>query len=730
MRQHIRLCGFRCRAIVVVLLTVMLPLGVADESTEYREPPLDPFDREHWAFRPIVLPDVPDVDDDAGWCRHPIDAFVLARLQERGLQPQPLAARETLIRRLSFDLTGLPPTPRQIDQFVLDERPDAVAQLVDRLLDSPRFGERSAQHWLDLARFAETDGFEHDKVRSDAWRYRDWVIAAFNADMPYDQFVLRQLAGDEAFPEDESARTATRFCLSGPDMPDINLLPERRHSVLNELTATVGEVFLGLQIGCAQCHDHKYDPVSQADFYRLRAIFAPAVSLQKNRSLTVLSESFPFSEPSHLMLRGDFRQPGPAVRPDVIRVVATADNVFAPRASDTSAGLRTALAQWLTSSRNPLTARVIVNRVWQSHFGVGLVDTPSEFGLMGSEPSHPALLDWLAASLMKDGWSLKRLHRRIVLSATYRQRSRHRVRPPAEAAARPGGPDSVPASGTVPPSASSSASDAAWERSLRDDPRARWLSRYPRRRLDGESIRDAMLLAADRINLTMGGPGVRPPLPDELVQTLLRNQWQVTQDRQQHDRRSVYVFARRNLRYPIFEVFDRPSANASCAIRGESTTAPQSLHLLNSRFSLELAQSMAAALTTEHEARGDQSQDALITAAFRRCLGRRPTSQERADVQTLFAADEDGANEDGANDDSADKDSADKDSADKDSAAAGPTAAGAGGGSRALPATRSQAKTRQASTTQTKTRQARISDEDLTHLCLALFNCNEFVFVD
>ncbi|MCR9200055.1 MAG: DUF1549 and DUF1553 domain-containing protein [Planctomycetaceae bacterium] len=627
----------RPRRIMLLTLWILIcatPALAADDEghSGYTETPLDPHDADHWAFQPVADVEVPAVD--SGWSRTPIDHFVEHSLAVDGLSPQTAADRQTLIRRLSFDLTGLPPTPHQISEFVQDSRSDAWTRLVDRLLASPHFGERQAQHWLDLARFAETDGFEHDKVRSDAWRYRDWVIDAFNADMPYDEFVLRQLAGDEAFPGDDSARTATGFCLSGPDMPDINLLSERRHSVLNELTSTVGEVFLGLQIGCAQCHDHKYDPVSQADFYRLRAVFAPAVSLQKNRSLTTLHESFPSAEPAHLMLRGDFRRPGPEVTPDVPRVVSAVSNPFAPVRSDSTAGLRTALAKWLTSKHNPLTARVIVNRVWQSHFGTGLVDTPSEFGLMGSEPSHPQLLDWLARSLISDGWSLKRLHRRIVLSAVYRQRSRLAT-------------------------LASEEQRAAWKRSLQRDPNAYGLSRFPRRRLDGEAIRDAMLLASGRINRQAKGPGVRPPLPDELIKTLLRNQWKVTEDRQQHDRRSIYVFARRNLRYPIFEVFDRPSANASCAVRGRSTTAPQSLHLLNSRFSLQMAESLAKRLVAEQEERPQQ-----IAAAFRHCLAREPNADERNDAER-FIQNSSGSDE-----------------------------------------------------------------ERLTHLCLSLFNCNEFVFVD
>src|SRR6056297_2073868 len=353
---------------VCCICSIMTTISAIAENKaqQYIEIPIDEFDRDHWAFSPVVKPEVPD-NSATEWCRNEIDRFVEHELSQNGLSPQPAASRRTLIRRLSFDLTGLPPTPKQIHEFLGDARDDAYEKLVDQLLESPRYGERWAQHWLDLARFAETDGFEHDKLREDAWKYRDWVIQALNDDMPYDEFIRRQLAGDEIDPNDESALTATRFCLSGPDMPDINLIEERRHSVLNELTATVGEVFLGLQIGCAQCHDHKYDAISQADFYRLRAIFEPAVSLEKNCSLSTLKESFPFKRTSHLMLRGDFRSAGPEVKPGVIRVVATKENSYSPDPSTQTAGLRTALASWIASPENPLTARVIVNRLWQHH---------------------------------------------------------------------------------------------------------------------------------------------------------------------------------------------------------------------------------------------------------------------------------------------------------------------------------------------------------------------------
>ncbi len=334
------------------------------------------------------------------------------------------------------------------------------------------------------------------------------------------------------------------------------------------------------------------------------------------------------------MLRGDFRSPGPEIPSGLPRVVAAINNTFKPQANTTTSGRRSALAHWLTSPENPLTARVIVNRIWQHHFGTGIVSTPSEFGIMGQEPSHPELLDWLAHYLIDNSWSLKKLHRLIVSSSTYQQRSRF-------------------------PENASGSERQSWAKALQQDPQVELLWRYPRWRLEGEAIRDSMLAAAGQINLKTGGPGIRPPLPQELVSTLLKNQWNVTENASEHYRRSIYVFARRNLRYPIFEVFDRPSANASCPQRNISTTAPQSLHLLNSQFSLDTSNHMARLI------RGSSSdRDAQIEAAFERTLGRPPTKQELTDVAAFF--DDQSASE----------------------------------------------------------------ADPLSHLCLSLFNCNEFVTVD
>ncbi len=616
LRRARRHCQPVCSALIAVL-ALTYPAVAADDThkstgevhsqqTHLNEPPVTEIDRRHWSFFPLQPQSPPKTQHDA-WVRNSIDSFVAARLEQEGLTPQPEASRETLIRRLSFDLTGLPPTPEEIDEFLGDESAFAYDTLVSRLLNQPGYGERWAQHWLDLARFAETDGFEHDHLRPDAWQYRDWVIEALNADMPYDEFLRQQLAGDELYPGDDAVAVATRFCLSGPDMPDINSQEERRHTLLNELTSTVSSVVLGLQMGCAQCHDHKYDPISQADFYRLRAIFEPAVQVRKSETISGLRDRPPFDSPGRMMLRGDFRRAGPELQPAVPRIAAAPDFEFQPVSLRSTSGRRTALADWVTSRENPLPARVIVNRVWQHHFGTGLSDTPSDFGVMGSEPTHPELLDWLAAWLMDHDWRLKDLHRLIVSSATWRQRSRL-------------------------PENSSAIEQQQWQQSLSGDPDAPLLSRYPRWRLEGEAVRDAMLRAAGVLNRKAGGPGVRPPLPEELLGTLLKNQWTITEDAQEHDRRSIYVFARRNLRYPIFEVFDRPDANASCPRRSTSTTAPQSLYLLNSRFSFNIARRFAESVAGRTTDPAEQ-----VTQVFRRALGRVPTADEMAQARGLLA---------------------------------------------------------------------------------------------
>jgi hypothetical protein len=634
MRAAIRNCWLLAGA-AALAISGQCRCASADEAAN-DEPSISRREREHWAFRPLTSPVVPHVGDTS-WPRNEIDEFILAALRDAGLEPSPEADREALIRRVTLDLTGLPPTPEEVEQFLADQQPDAYERVLDRLLASPTYGECWAQHWLDLARFAESDGFELDHVRPQAWKYRDWVIQALNSDLSYGDFVRLQIAGDLIRPGDEAAAVATGFALAGPDMPDINLLEERRHMVLNDITATVGSVFLGLQLGCAECHDHKYDPLSQADFYRLRAFFEPALHFDEHESRRVLQEqNSKKNEPGvcYLYERGDFRRRGPQVEPAYPRI-AVAESRSATVATDGETSPRVALANWLASSENFLSLRVVVNRVWQYHFGYGLVRTPSDFGTMGDSPSHPELLDWLARDFARRGGRLKQLHKLILLSATYRQSSR-------------------PSGGQSPPEI------AEWDSKARIDPDNRLLWRANRKRLEGEAIRDCMLAAADRLSHRAGGRGVMPPLPEELKVTLLKDQWTESADEEDHRRRSIYIFARRNLRLPIFEAFDRPEPTVSCPARSQSTIAPQALLLLNSEFSRESARSLADFVRLH----AGNERDAQIDLAYRRALGHAPTPTQLARAREFLDQQDPG------------------------------------------------------------------SDDSLGLLCLALFNTNEFVYVD
>lgn len=584
-----------------LLVAALGALAATAAEPPLKESPITDFDREHWAFQPLERPAVPQVKDEAAWVRTPIDAFILAKLERRSLAPRPEAERAVLLRRASFSLTGLPPTPEERAAFVADDAPGAYERQVERLLASPHFGEHAAQRWLDLARFAETDGFEHDRVRPEAWKYRDWVIRALNDDLPYDRFVAWQLAGDELAPNNTDAATATMFCLAGPDMPDVNSQELRKHNLLNEMAGTVSSVFMALQFGCAQCHDHKYDPISQGDFFRLRSFFEPAVSVKRDKLVSVLKENSRDAGKSYFYVRGELTRPSSEITPAFPRVVnADGREVPAPPENARSSHRRAALAEWLTDRRHPLTARVIANRIWQQHFGRGLSNTPSDFGLVGEEPSHAELLDWLAVELIESGWSLKHLHRLIVTSAVYRQQSFSR--------------------------ASTTADEAP--------PDADLYAVYPRRRLEAEAVRDAMLLASGQLNRAAGGPGVRPPLPAEVTITLLKDQWQVSPDEADHVRRSIYIFARRNLRYPLLEAFDRADANATCAARHVSTTAPQALLMLNSEFSLRCAEHLAGEALTA----SDGQIAGAIDAAFVRCYARQPSDTERARLRDFLAA--------------------------------------------------------------------------------------------
>ncbi len=651
--------------------------------------------KDHWAFqrpRDQIIPKVKNV----GWVRNPIDAFIASELETVDLEPAPEANRLQLIRRLSFDLTGLPPTLEQIDAYLRDASSNAYEKVVDRLLASPAYGERWARSWLDLARYAESDGFKSDAVRPSAWRYRDWVVRSLNSDMPYDRFVRLQLAGDLIEPGSSEAFIATGFNRNWP-FEDNNKVPGlNRQLILDDVTDTTASVFLGLTLACARCHTHKYDPISQKDYYRFQALFAasgprddyPLASgeelamhasvqaehqarvdsvrrreleveepyrlallktkleslpddlrraiqtepearsafqeelLRKNaakmnvepkkleaamsdtdrevwkscrRSLDSLAKEAPSDlptasgmaglpgefEPVHLLARGNLSQPQEAVDPGFPSIFGGArQDSIDPRQG------RRALAEWLTSPDHPLTARVVVNRIWQGHFGRGLVATASDFGLQGALPTHPELLDWLAVEFVKQGWSLKSIHRLIITSATYRQES------------------------------------IASARSLAVDHENMLYSRMSRRRVEAEAVRDAILLAAGRLDSRVGGPSFFPQLPPGVQP---RGGWSPSPMSEQN-RRSLYVFVKRNVKLPLFDAFDSPDTNLTCPERNISVNAPQALALLNSDWVLEQAGVLARRVKSS--CKEGSAPEYLVERAYRVVLGRPPNAGE------------------------------------------------------------------------------------------------------
>jgi uncharacterized protein DUF1553/uncharacterized protein DUF1549 len=579
----------------------------------------------HWAFRPVRQPAVPPIPGEAAtWVRNPIDAFILARLAKEGLKPAPEADRVTLLRRLALDLTGLPPTPEEIDAFVADHRPDAYERQVDRLLASPHYGERWGRHWLDQARYADSNGFSIDSPRT-IWPYRDWVIAALNRDLPFDQFTVEQLAGDLLPDATREQRIATGFHRNTLINEEGGIDPEqfRVEAVLDRVNTTAS-VWLGVTLGCAQCHNHKYDPFSQREYYQLFAFFnnqdeanlplgapdpkAPPKKMGKKQGLTtmVLRERAT-PRASHILLGGDFTRVGPkviastpAVLPPLVRKEEEGRNEGEPNKLEgwfyssfilhpsSFRPNRLDLARWLIRPDNPLTARVIVNRVWGQYFGIGLVETENDFGRRGTPPSHPELLDWLASQFVKQGWSLKALHRLIVQSATYRQSSKARA-------------DLE----TI-------------------DPRNRLLARQARLRLDAEIVRDAALTVSGHLDRRVGGPSVYPPQPDGIYKfTQVQRAWK-TSTGPDRFRRGLYTFFQRSAPYPALTVFDAPDANSSCTRRGRSNTPLQALTLLNDRAFLELAQGLAERVLKEAP-NGDPER---IRYAFRLCLGREPSRPE------------------------------------------------------------------------------------------------------
>ncbi len=671
-----------CVAIALGLLGGLLELS-AQSSGETSKTGRSPG-KSDWAFKPIASPAVPEAKQP-GMVFTPVDAFVLAKQDAQGIEPAPLADRRAVLRRVTFDLTGLPPTSEEMEAFLTDTSPHAYEKVVDRLLDSPQYGERWARHWLDVVRFAETDGFAIDEERPTLWRYRDYVVRVFNEDRPFDRFIREQLAGDEIDAGSEGV-VATGFYRLGPWEAD-NMVPEnKRQDYLNEITDTVGSVFLGLTVGCARCHDHKYDPVSIVDYYSLQAFLAPLKRaepaakflerekrgefysqyakaeeemIRRQRALSKFRTSFrprvasilkkaaadvddkQFDEafgkdPSYTkdeinqfnqlkMAVGEFKGParfkavacavanptdeepipetrvlkGGSLTSPLERVVpaflsavpAWSAECFEeqPKLKSTAGGRRKALAQWIASKENPLTARVLVNRIWQNHFGVGIVATANDFGVNGSGASHPELLDYLATRLIESGWRLKPVHRLLLLSRTYQVSSRH---PQHEASAK-------------------------------IDPDNRWLWRAHFRRLEGEVLRDSMLAVSGRLLLVPGGPGFFEELPPEMGRDFSMFKWDPSEEDQRR-RRSLYQFQRRNLIVPMMESFDAADMSASCPRRGTSVTTPQVFTLFNSQFAYETSRHFARRVQREAGPVPRRQVEWVFSFAF----ARKPTPSE------------------------------------------------------------------------------------------------------
>jgi mono/diheme cytochrome c family protein len=645
-----------------------------------------------WSLVPPKHHPVPPMRGD-----HPVDAFITDRLASVGLTLGPPADRRTLIRRLTFDLTGLPPTARQVSDFLADQSPAAYEKVVDRLLDSPRYGERQARLWLDLVRYADTNGYERDEYRPLAWRYRDYVIRSFNKDKPFDLFIVEQLAGDESVDgiptsDDEAdALIATGYLRLGQWDSTASIFEEEdrlRAEVLADLTNTTASAFLGMTMSCCQCHDHKYDPLSQADHFRFRAFFAgvtprddmvidhadeverirshneaveaqvetlraerdqidkdsetdkpryevlesriaalEATKRQPNMTLGACDSGGNVAE-TFVLYQGDYLSPREAVSPGFPEVLYPGPASIRPPREDTS-GRRTALAQWIASPANPWTARVIVNRIWQQHFGTGLVATANDFGYTGTPPTHPELLDHLALAFVENGWSIKRLHRLMVTSQTYRQSSQDSH---TETAAHSSDPDN----------------------------RLYW--RQNVRRIDAETIRDSLLAVSGLLLPYDAGKPLWPAVPEELLKaqpSILeaeanddggRMQGWYTDAEEQTDVRSVFLVRKRCMPIPFLQAFDLPDTTVSCARRDTTVVAPQALVLMNSpaaiRYASAMADSLLASARPEHWANApeesepgvDASQDRqpvdashdrpLVVEAFRRALSRDPDEEE------------------------------------------------------------------------------------------------------
>ena len=683
-------------------------------------------------YQPLTQPAVPTVAQKT-WARTPVDAFVLAQLEAKGLPPSPETDRATFIRRATLDAWGLLPSPEEVRAFEKDKSPQAHEKLVDRLLASHHFGERQARRWLDLARYADSSGFQNDQTRPNNWRYRDYVIDAFNADKPFSRFIQEQIAGDELFPTNQAAKIATGFLAGYPDNANSRDLVQRKYQIETDMTDQVGEVFLASTVGCARCHNHKADKVSQKEYFQLQAFFANtsfderaalakgsetawdeafekqqtayneatkdirvqqkaildsvrdkgrqyhneryltdsrdaifkpqgewnaldrwvnfrlktvatdndivaflretgqekerseydaanadklkqyqalAEQLKKfdklkpakgSRFLTTATELGKDAPPTQLRFGGVHERPQEEVQPGLPALWA---GKFQPQITPTatSSGRRTALAQWLTSNDNPLTARVYVNRVWAQYFNNGIVSTVADFGRAGTKPTHPELLDWLASDFIGKGWSVKQLHRQILLSSVYRQSSAQR--------------DDV----------------------VKADPENKLLAVYPRKRLEAEEIRDSLLHASGLLVDKVGGPSVFPPIVKTADVGKSRDfqgnrAWAVSDDQNDWYRRSIYVFNRRSFPYPVTQNFDPADPSKPHHKRDVTTTPLQALTLFNSDVVFDWSQALAGRVI--NEAGADET--AQLNRLYEILFARTPSKTERASLKDFLA---------------------------------------------------------------------------------------------
>lgn len=653
-----------------------------------------PWDK-HWAFKPMQKVEPPQVDQPQ-WNEHPVDAFIFHGLARAGLRPNPPADRATLIRRAYFDLTGLPPTTEQVEAFVADPDPNAFEKLIDKLLESPHYGERWGRHWLDLVRFAETNSYERDGAKPNAWKYRDYVIKSFNDDKPYDQFVREQLAGDELDEVTTETLTATGYYRLGiwDDEPADPL--QAKYDELDDIMMTTGQAMLGLTINCARCHDHKIDPMPQKDYYSMLAFFADVTSWgtrgnqQSNNQIDVSSEELrerysandrqqrrlekemrdieqvgiakmsapdqrategpkrdrkrilneklkdnlseeqwtayralqkqladavkqgkelpprdrvmglaKCSEPKQtfVLYRGSPHSPSDPVEPAVPTIFASYSSElpeFVP--TDRSAGRRRVLAEWITSPDNMLTARVMANRIWQFHFGRGIVRSSNNFGLLGTPPTHPGLLDWLGLRLVDEGWKLKSLHRLIMTSRAYQM------------------------------------SSAAQDDGMADDPDNNLFWRFNPRRLSAEEVRDSILAASGSLNRRIYGPSVYPQLSKEVLagQSRPGSGWGKSSKADQN-RRSIYIHVKRSLLTPMLNVFDFPDPDLTCEGRFVTLRPGQALALLNSDFIHQQARQLVETIKA-----GELDNEEVVRRTISTALSRQATEQEIAEGSELI----------------------------------------------------------------------------------------------